>query len=345
MKISKLRALVTAEIIPSILEKLSDRITFIYDGYSINHNVMPHEELAEKITDYDILICEYDTIDKEIFDRAKKLKIIICCRGGVKSVIDLDSAVERGIIVCNNVGRNANAVSDMTMGYILNMTRNISYTDNLIHTKAITSDTSTKPSEYRDTVWGLDNQSPFIKYRGKSINHMTLGIVGFGHAGRLVAHKANAFGMKIIAYDPYVDEDKMPEYVESVVFEKLLSDSDIISMHCVYTPQTRYMFSKNEFSKMKQGSYFINTSRGGLVDETALIESLNSEHLAGAALDVTEIEPIGSDSPLLTAKNLILTPHIAGSAYDVQVEGSNMVAESLETYLAGKKPHNCVIYK
>lgn len=342
---SKLKALVTAEIIPEVIESLSDKIHFVYDGYNIDHNVMPHSELAEKISQYDILISEYDTIDKQIFDNAKNLKMIICCRGGVKSVVDIDEAMSHGVIVCNNAGRNAGAVSDMTIAYILDLTRNISYTNNLIHNRKITSDLTTKPSEYKDTVWGLNNDSPFIKYRGKSINHMKLGLVGLGHAGQLVAYKAKAFGMEILGYDPYVDEETLPNYIKKVTFDELLADSDIISLHCVYTPQTKYMFSKNTFLQMKKGSYFINTSRGGLVNEDDLVEALNNGYLSGAALDVTDKEPISANSPLLDAKNLIITPHIAGSSYDVQVVGSEMVLESLETYLAGKKPANCVVYK
>ena len=115
----KLKALVTAEVIKPILETLGDRIDFEYAGYNIDHDVMPRDELKQRVRDIDILVCEYDTIDEEIFDCADNLKFIVCCRGGVKTVIDLDKAMEKGVIVCNNGGRNANAVSDMTMAYIL----------------------------------------------------------------------------------------------------------------------------------------------------------------------------------------------------------------------------------
>lgn len=341
----KFKALVTAEVIPEILDKISDKIDFKYDGYCLNHDVMPHNELIEKIRDYDILICEYDTIDREVFDNANNLKIIICCRGGIKSVVDLEYAMEKNVIVCNNAGRNANAVSDMTIAYILNLTRNISKTNDLIHNRIITSDISSKPDEYQDTVWGLDNESPFIKYRGKSINYMTLGLVGFGHAGKLVAKKANVFGMNIIAYDPYVDDGDVPDYVKMVSWDKLLHQSDIISVHSILTPQTRNMFSENVFDEMKYGSYFINTSRGELVDENAMINALKSGHLAGAAIDVTTKEPISSDSFLINAPNLIITPHIAGSSYDVLATGSNMVLDSLTKWLNGEKPQNCIIYR
>ena len=342
----KLKALVTAEVVSSILEeKLGAAIDFTYDGYYIDHDVMDHSELIEKVKDYDVLVCEYDTVDEKVFEAAKKLKIIICCRGGVKTVIDLEKAMEKGIIVCNNGGRNAGAVTDMAMGYILDLTRNITLTNNLIHSRTITSDQSSKPEEYRDTVWGLDKNSPFIKYRGRSINHMTLGLIGFGFAGRLMASKANAFGMKILAYDPYSSFENTPDYVIPCNWDTLMQEADIISVHCTLSPQTKNMFSKKVFDTMKDGAYFINTARGELVVEEDLIEALKEGKLAGAAIDVTRKEPISSDCPLVGAPNLLITPHIAGSADDVQVCGTNMVVESLSDFINGKKPRNAVVYR
>lgn len=341
----KLKALVTAEVIPELLEEFSDKIDFQYAGYAIDHNVMPRDELKKRVADIDILVCEYDTIDAEIFDCAKNLKIILCCRGGVKTVIDLDKAMEKGVIICNNRGRNASAVADIVMGFMLDLTRNISLTNSLIQNKVITTDVKSKPDEYRDTVWGLDNDSPFIKYRGRSLNHMTLGLVGCGAAGGNLAIKAQAFGMKVLAYDPYIDKRNLPEGVKLVGFDELLSTADVISVHCVASPQTRDMFSAEAFAKMKDGAYFINTARGELVVEDALIDALNSGKLAGAAIDVTRVEPIASNHPLLDAKNLIITPHIGGSAYDVQVVGTNMVCDDLRDWLNGEKPNNCVVYK
>ena len=342
----KLKAVVTAEVNKELLEeKLSDKIDFSYAGYNIDHVVLDHNLLIEKVKDADILICEYDTISKDVFDKAENLKIIICCRGGVKSVIDLECAMEKGIIVCNNVGRNAGAVTDMAMGYIIDLTRNITFTNNLIHSKVITEEESTKPKEYKDTVWGLDNNSPFIKYRGRSINHMSLGVVGYGSAGKLLAQKASAFGMNVLAYDPYCSFENIPNNVTSVSWEELLEKSDIISVHCILSPQTKNMFCKKTFEKMKDNSYFINTARGEVVVEEDLIWALESGKLAGAAIDVTVKEPISSNSDLLGVKNLIITPHIAGSSDDVQYCGTCMVVESLVDYLNGKKPKNAVVYK
>ena len=341
---AKLRALVTAELEKEALEAaFADKIEFEYAGYAIDRVVMPHKALCERIKDYELLICEYDTITKEVFDAASRLKMIICCRGGVGSVVDLAAAKQKGIIVCNNAGRNAGAVTDMIMGYIIDLTRNITLCNNLIHERTISdSDTSTKPAEYQDTVWGLDNTSPFIRFRGRSINHMSLGIVGFGCAGRELARKAEVFGMEILAYDPYVKLGTVPQYVKMVPMDTLLRTSDIISINCALTPGTRQLFHKDTFGKMKDHAYFINTSRGEIVVEEALVNALKSGKLAGAALDVTEKEPIPDDSVLLSAPNLIITPHIGGSAKDVQICGTNMVMASLRDFLDGKSPVNAV---
>ena len=339
-----MKALVTAELLQHRLEeRFRGRIQFEYAGYFINHEVMPHDELVQRISDYEILICEYDTISRDVINAGNKLKIIVCCRGGVKSVVDIAAARERGIIVCNNAGRNAGAATDLIMAYILDMTRNVTLTNNLIHFGNLTGGKSTKPTEYKDIVWGLDNNSPFIKFRGKSINHMTLGIVGFGNAGRMLAVKAAAFGMRIVTYSPHLDFTTAPNSVMPVSFSELLRAADVVSVNCSLNENTRDMFTRKEFLAMKPGSYFINTARGEIVVEEDLVEALKSRHLAGAALDVTRSEPIPSDSPLVGCPNLILTPHIGGSAYDVQVCGTEMVSASLNAYLDGLTPPHRVV--
>ncbi len=337
----KLEVLCTADIDVKVLDEFSNHINIVCDGYYNSFEVMAHEELVRKISNYDILICEYDTVSADVISAAKKLKLIICCRGGVKSVVDIDEAKSKSIIVCNTPGRNANAVSDFTMGFILDITRNISLTNNLIHDRKITAIETTKPKEYKDTVWGLDKESPFIRYRGRSVNHMTLGIVGFGRSGRLVAKKANAFDMQIIVFDPYVDFSTAPSYVNEVEFEELLRRSDIVSLHCNVT-QDSPLLSYKEFETMKDNSIFINTARGELVDENAMIKALHTGQIAAAAIDVAKEEPIAPDSPLLEVPNLLITPHIAGSSDDVKIQGSIMVRDAIHSFLQGNTPEHSI---
>lgn len=340
----KLKALVTAEVVRPVLEQAcAGKVDLVYAGYTENHEVLPHAELRRIIGEYDILICEYDTISKDIFEAATRLKLIICCRGGVKSVVDLEEARNRGIVVCNNLGRNAAAVADLVMGYMIDMTRNITLSNNAIHNRIITQDKSSKPEEYQDKVWGLDNNSPFIRFRGRSLNHMTLGIFGFGSVGKLVAARAHAFGMRIITCHPFSPKKELPAYVEDVSWSEFLEQTDVLSIHCLLTPQSRNMFCKAVFDKMKDGAYVINTARGDVLVEQDMIDALKSGKLAGAAIDVTCEEPISSASPLVGCPNLLITPHIAGSAEDVQVCGTNMVCASLTDYLHGIYPAHRVV--
>ena len=338
----KLKALVTAELIKEEIEKLNSQIDFDYIGYGVDHIVIPQEELKERIKDYDILICEYDTLDRNVLSNAKKLKLIICCRGGVDSVIDLNYCKEAGICVANNKGRNAYSVAEMVIAFMINMTRNITITNSLIHNRVITSKVSTMPKEYNDTVWGIDDNSPFIQYRGKNLRYLTLGLCGFGYVGLEVYKLASSFGMNIITYDPYFNSHNTN--VSFVSFEELIERSDIVSVHCPVTKNNKGMFNRDVFNKMKKGSYFINTSRGELVNEGDLIEALKSGQIAQAALDVFDEEPIGDDSPLLECDNLIMTPHICGSSLDVQIHGTQLTIETLNYFLSGKKPVYAVVW-
>lgn len=339
---SNLKVLVTADINREEIETIKG-IDIKYAGYILDYQVIDRMLLIEKCKDKDILVSEYDTVDKAVMDNASNLKLIVCCRGGVKSVVDLDEASRRGILVCNTPGRNANSVSDMTVGMLIDVARNISKANMQIFNKIITSDTSSKPSEYKDTVWGLDAESPFVKLRGFQLKDRKLGLIGFGAVGRLVAEKVKPFGIKVAVYDPFLKPEQLPEDVQLIpTINELVGMSDFISLHCAVTDQTEGMFNAEMFAKMKDGAFFINTARGVLVNENDLVAALNSGKLGGAAMDVACIEPIPSDSPLLTAQNLVLTPHIAGSSQEVKDEGTHMAAESIRTFMAGEKPSHCI---
>lgn len=339
---ANLKVLVTADINREEIEEI-EGLDIEYAGYTLDYNVLDHKLLIEKCKDKEILVSEYDTVDAEVIENAKNLKLIVCCRGGVKSVVDLEAANKGGILVCNTPGRNANSVSDATVGLLIDITRNISKSNHLIFNKVITSDNNNKPEEYADTVWGLDAESPFIRFRGVQLKDRTLGLVGFGAVGRLVATKVKPFGIRVVVYDPYLKKEQLPEDIKLIpTVEDLVGMSDFVSLHCAVTDQTKGMFNSEMFSKMKNGSYFINTARGVLVDETALVAALNSGRLAGVAMDVACTEPIPNNSPLLEAKNLVLTPHISGSSLEVKDEGTHMVVASIKTFIKGETPTLCV---
>ena len=327
------RALVTAELDVEVLKKTVPEIDFDTAGYCVDHEVMESSALAQKIVPYDILISEFETVNASVIDAADKLKLIICCRGGVKSVVDLQEAGKRNIMVAHNAGRNAAAVSEMVMGYILDLCRNITKSNQLIHERVITSDHRDIPSEYKDTIWGLDKNSPYVALRGRSPKMMTLGIVGYGNVGRQVAEKASVFGMDIIIYDPIDASMATSESVKSVSFEELLKGSDVVTLHCPLTKTNQKMMSYDQFRMMKKDAFFINAARGGLVDEEALVWALSEQEIAGAAIDVVTQEPIPDNYILLDAPNLLITPHIAGASDEVVRKGTEMVIHKLINFL------------
>lgn len=327
-----MKVLVTADIDKRI-EKDFPQLDFVYMGYALeSHIPSTHSELVEIIGNYDILICEFDQIDQEIIDAASNLKMIICCRAGVHSVIDVPYAIKKGILVKNTPGRNAAAVAEYVLGIILNEDRNIAKANELVLSDTIQKRKNILPEGYGDVLWGMDSESPYHSLRGRGLSNITCGIFGYGNVGRCVANMAILLGINVLIYNHHPIVSPVPSGAQIVDKDYLFKNSDYLSVHCS-NPQHRIIFGREEFAMMRKGIFFINTARGDLVDEAALIESLNSEHLRGAALDVTVQEPLPLNSPLIKAKNIILTPHIAGAADEVIQIGTDMAIYHLREYL------------
>lgn len=338
----KLKTLITADIDLDMLRALDDRLETEICGYALDRQVLNATDLHSRCKDAEILICEYNTVDRALIEGSPRLKFIACCRGGVGSAVNLEAATERGIAVSHTPGRNANSVCDFIIGLIVDLSRNITKTNNLIKSRAITSEEGSAPSGYRDTVWGMDKDSPFVKYKGIGLGGKMVGIIGFGRIGRLLAAKVRHFGMRVQVYDPYyeVNEEKDKGLQLSSLHE-LLATSDFVSLSCSVTEETREMISRDELELMKSTAYLINTARGALVNEQDLIWALDTGQLAGAALDVTLVEPIQPDNPLIDLDNIILTPHLAGSSDEVRTATSAMIFRSIQDYLNGKVPAYC----
>lgn len=327
-----MKVLVTADIDRRI-EKEFSNVEFTYMGYADPaHIPLTHQELEKVICDYDILICEFDSIDRQILDAAKKLKMIICCRAGVHSVVDVAYAVSRGIVVKNTPARNASAVAEYVLGIIFNEDRKLFKSCQMVLGDQLQKKKFVKPENYKDSLWGMDNQSPYHVFRGKGIHNITCGIIGYGNVGRCVANMAVLLGINVLIYNHHPIVSPVPAGAKIVDWDYLLANSDYISVHC-NNPDHQIIFGQQVFEQMKEGAYFINTARGDLVDEKALIDSLNNGHLRGAALDVTRQEPLPPNSPLIHAKNIFLTPHIAGAADEVIQIGTDMAIYHLREYL------------
>lgn len=281
---------------------------------------LPPEELKKIIKDYDALLVRSATkVTKEIIEAADNLKVIGRAGVGVDNV-DLEAASKRGIIVMNSPGGNTISTAEHAMSLILSLSRNISQ-----------ADSSTKRGEWEKK-----------KFMGVELYGKVLGIIGLGKIGSEVARRALAFGMKVIAYDPFLSLDKAKEMgVESVELKDLFKRSDYITAHAPLTDETKHIVNKNTIKDMKDGVRIVNCARGGIVDEAALLAGIESGKIAGAALDVYEKEP-PKDSPLLKCDKVILTPHLGASTEEAQVNVAVDVANSARDALLGCGIRNAI---
>jgi D-3-phosphoglycerate dehydrogenase len=272
--------------------------------------------LAAKAEDVDVIITGAP-VSAEMINRAKRLKMIQTTSVGYDRV-DVDAAATNGVIICNVAEANANSVAELVFGLILDVARRISAHDRLL----------------RDGGWARYHIERQVEIRGS-----TLGIIGLGAIGSRVAQIGrNAFNMKILACDPYIIPDRAEQFGGKLVdMETLLKESDVVTTHTPLNEETRHLIGERELSLMKPTAILINTSRGPVVDEKALIKALKQEKISGAGLDVFETEPLEKDSPLRSLDNVVMTPHIGSTpgalSYMVEVAIDNVMR-----VVEGKEP-------
>jgi len=280
------------------------------------------DELLKEIADTDIVLCNKALIDREVILASRQLKYIGTFATGYNN-IDLVTAKENGIRVCNAAGYSTNGVVQQVIGYIL------------LH--------YTKITQYNEFVqsggWCKANIFSPLQFESEEVCGKTLGIVGYGTIGKAVAKVAKALGMKVLAYTRTV---KVDEDVTFTDFDSLLSLSDVVSLHCPLNEGTANLMNEESFSKMKDGAFFINTSRGGTVVEEALAKALKSGKLSGAAVDVLRQEPMSEDCPLKGIDNLIITSHSAWSALSTRRRLVLQVYDNLKAFLEGN-PQNVIL--
>jgi len=278
-------------------------------------------ELLEKIGPYDGLIIRSATkVTAEVIDRAQNLKAIGRAGIGVDN-IDIEAATKRGILVANAPESNTVAAGEHTLGLMLAAARHIPAADNTL-----------RAGEWKRSA-----------YKGVEVAGKTLGLVGLGHVGSIVARGALGMRMRVLAYDPYVSEERMRAMnvarAESV--DEVLEQSDFISLHVPRTPETMGMINESALEKMKPSAYLINVARGGIVDETDLYNALKEGSIAGAALDVFREEPT-TDSPLFALPNVVVTPHLGASTVEAQDRAGVIAAEQVASALRGEVPMNAI---
>lgn len=280
-----------------------------------DYHCKTEEEVIAVASDCDALICQFAPITRRVIENLKNCRVIVRYAIGVDN-IDLKAAEEHGIYVCNVPDYSVDEVSNHAIALLLDCAKKLSYLADQV-----------KQGNSSYTV-----VKPLYRIAGK-----TLGLVGFGRIPRLVAKKMAGFGVNILTYDPMVNESAAKELnVTPVSLDELLQASDYISVHCPLMESTRHMFNKERFQKMKPTAVFVNTARGGVVKEEDLVWALENGVIAMAGLDVTEVEPISVDHPLLKLPNAVVTPHAAWYSEEAVESLQRMVAEEVVRALKGE---------
>ncbi len=277
------------------------------------------EDFVELLEGVEILVDHLAPVTGWLLDRCPKLRLIAVSRGGPTN-IDMAAARARGVAVVNAPGRNASAVAEFTIGAILAETRLI----------------RVGHESLRQGIWRGDLYRADMT--GDELCEKTVGIIGYGHIGTRVVRLLKPFGCRILVDDPYVplSEADRADGVEAAGLERLLEQSDVVSLHARVTPETRGFLAAPQFARMKAGAYFINTARGPMVDYEALYEALQSGRLRGAMLETFWQEPPPADAPLLKLANVTLTPHIAGASLKTVRYAAGLVADEVGRYLRGE---------
>ena len=293
------------------LEEVGEVDQFRRDGV----DVMPHDELVARISGKQALVSMItDTVDRPVIEAGTALKVIANAAVGYNN-IDVAAARERGIIVTNTPGVLTDATADLTWALILGITRRIGEGERLIR---------------RDAWRGWT----FDFMLGAEVRGKQLGIVGYGGIGRAVAARGRAFGMRV-AYTSRMPKSDLD--AEPMPLDRLLATSDVVSLHCPLTPETRHLIDQPALARMKRSAYLINTSRGPVVDEKALAWALRMRLIAGAALDVFEQEP-KVEPELLTLENVMLVPHLGSGTVETRTAMADLAVRNVAAVLLGGAP-------
>lgn len=289
-------------------------------GETAYYGVTAENQVAERIKDSDIVLCNKTILNRNNLKNAKNLKYIGLFATGYNN-IDIDYCRERGIAVCNAPCYSTDSVAQLTFALILELTNRVCDYRSLVD-----------KGDWKKSRTFSMFPIPLMELKGK-----TIGIIGFGSIGAKTAEIALAFGMRVLAFNR---SPKAARGVEFVTQETLLSQSDIVTLHCPLNEQSRNLINKDTISKMKKGAYLINTARGPVVDEDALAAALKSGKLAGAGVDVLCTEPMSEDCPLYNIPNCIITPHIAWAGLETRERLLGIVFDNIRGFLGGNVVNN-----
>jgi len=317
----KPKVLVTHELLPEAMEFLRGQADVEVGTSDVQ---LAHQDLLAKMSDKEgLLPLLVDLVDREVIDRARRLRIIANCAAGTNN-IDVDYARQKGILVTNTPGVLTESTAELTVALILAVLRRIPQADRF-----------TREKKFKG--WALDF------WLGKDLAGAKLGIVGFGRIGRAVAARAAALGAEILYHDPERAASDVEKSLKAAFLplEDLLRAADIVSIHAALTPETHHLLSRERLAMMKKDAVLINVARGQIVDEKALAEALAGGRLWGAGLDVYEREP-EIEEKLLGLDNVVLLPHIGSATYATRLMIAMTAARNLMQGLHGGRPDNLV---
>lgn len=279
--------------------------------------------VVDFVGDAEVLVTQLAPMSRGMLERLPGLRLIAVSRGGPVN-IDMKAAHDHGVLVVNTPGRNASAVAEFTIGAILAETRRIREGHEAL-----------RAGTWRGDLYRAD-------VTGRELNELTVGVIGYGNIGTKVVKLLRAFDCRVLVNDPYVqlDPEDRAAGVELVGFERLLAESDVVTLHPRVTEETRGMMDAAAFARMKPGALFVNTARGPLCDYDALHAALTGGGLGAAMLETFGVEPVPADWPLLQLPNVTLTPHIAGASVRTVTFAAEQAAEEVRRYLAGEPPRN-----
>jgi phosphoglycerate dehydrogenase-like enzyme len=322
-------SLITASLDDEGLNTLRSYGEVRYQPLAETKQMLGGSRLVRALDGVDVFITEADNLRQREIEQLNSLQIICSCRGNPVN-IDVNAATAKGIPVLNAPARNADAVADLTIALMIILARHI------MKAAAILRDRD--PSKDMQVLARI-----YFELKGIEMWSKTVGIVGFGAIGRKVSERLLPFGSKLIAYDPYVNEELMAKYkVRKVDLDSLMKESDFVTVHVMPSESNRGMIGAREIGLMKETAYFVNTARSAVTDEVAIIEALRAKKIAGGGFDVFDKEPLPPDHPFMALDNVILLPHIGGATIEVTTHQTQIMVPDIVRLINGERPLHIV---